>query len=209
MKIHHRIGWLDLKCFHQQCVIQYMTRGKDRKKRHCIVIDLLRARLKSCNKGGNKQISYCCLKDNVVVCTVNKMWIVLPMFSDKKSSCYDHIICYPFCEKLLLYGLLSRRTAAGPRKRRISWTSPWTIQRPIGLQPRSRLASEATWPVRRWSRRTKQKGRRWAALGMCWTAARGPQVSGVDPWGKTRSQNTVKEGITASYCKDGNRCSHR
>lgn len=44
---------------------------------------------------------------------------------------------------------------------------------------------------------------------MCSTAARGPQVSGVEPWDKVRSHNAVKEGIMASYCKDGNRDCHQ
>lgn len=44
---------------------------------------------------------------------------------------------------------------------------------------------------------------------MCSTAARGTQVSGVEPGDKTRSHNAVKEGIMASDFKDGNRISHQ
>ncbi|CAI5693757.1 unnamed protein product [Oreochromis niloticus] len=36
------------------------------------------------------------------------------------------------------------RSAAGPRRRRTSWTSPWMILRPTGLLPRFRLAFVAT-----------------------------------------------------------------
>ncbi len=43
---------------------------------------------------------------------------------------------------------------------------------------------------------------------MCSTAARGTQVSCVEPWDKTRSHNAVKEGIMASDYKDDNRGSH-
>ncbi|XP_067450813.1 sperm surface protein Sp17 isoform X3 [Thunnus thynnus] len=38
----------------------------------------------------------------------------------------------------------SKRSVAGPRRRRTSWTSPWMTPRPTGLLPRSRLASVVT-----------------------------------------------------------------
>lgn len=43
---------------------------------------------------------------------------------------------------------------------------------------------------------------------MCSTAARGTQVSGVEPGDKSRSHNAVKEDIMASDVKDGNRVSY-
>lgn len=44
---------------------------------------------------------------------------------------------------------------------------------------------------------------------MCSTAARGTQVSVVEPRDKSRSHNASKEGVMASDCKDANRGSHQ
>lgn len=44
---------------------------------------------------------------------------------------------------------------------------------------------------------------------MCSTAARGTQVSGVEPLDKTRSHNAINKGIMGSVAKDANRGSHQ
>lgn len=44
---------------------------------------------------------------------------------------------------------------------------------------------------------------------MCSTAARGTQVSGVGPWGKSRLHNAATEGIMDNESKDANRSFHQ
>lgn len=63
------------------------------------VIDLLRARLKSYNKGkplGNKCTSIASVMAYTQQNTASNVFSLnlLPRKEEKKSSCYDHIICY-------------------------------------------------------------------------------------------------------------------